>query len=117
VISNWEGWLEPLMLHLEIHVFFDAHTISGHHGIEKPDPRLFQIALDSLGVRADQAAHVGDSLSADVVGARQAGLRAVWIDRSGRTEAPPPADYSRITDLRQLPAILSLGASAGACAD
>src|SRR5215213_7251244 len=77
VISNWEGWLEPLMLHLEIHVFFDAHTISGHHGIEKPDPRIFQIALDSLGVRADQAAHVGDSISADVVGARQAGLRAV----------------------------------------
>ena len=105
VISNWEEWLEQLLLHLEIHTFFGSTTISGTTGIEKPDPRIFTLALDSLGVAPEEAAHVGDSMRADVEGARAAGLVPVLIDRLGQY---PPGDYLRVTDLTHLPTVLGL---------
>ncbi|HEY7064234.1 MAG TPA: HAD-IA family hydrolase [Chloroflexota bacterium] len=108
VISNWEEWLEQLLLHLEIHTFFAARTISGTTGIEKPDPRIFALALESLGVAPEEAAHVGDSVRHDVEGARRAGLTPVLIDREN---AQPPGDYLRVADLTHLPAVLGLGGS------
>ncbi len=114
VISNWEEWLEQLLLHLEIHTYFAATTISGIAGVEKPDPRIFARALESLGVAPEEAAHVGDSLRQDVEGARAAGLLPVLIDRRGAGATPgtagaaPAGDYLRVTDLTQLPAVLGL---------
>ncbi|MBX5489891.1 MAG: HAD-IA family hydrolase [Chloroflexi bacterium] len=105
IISNWESWLEPLLLHLEIHGFFAATAISGHHGVEKPDPRIFELAVASLGVPPAEAAHVGDSVRHDVEGARRAGLVPVLIDRRGQRDG---GDYLCISDLRQLPAVLGL---------
>jgi putative hydrolase of the HAD superfamily len=107
VISNWEEWLEQLLLHLDIRAYFAATIISGRAGIEKPDPRIFALALDSLGVAPAEAAHVGDSLRHDVEGARRAGLRPVLVDREGQAAA---GDYLRVTDLTQLPAVLGLPA-------
>ncbi len=108
VISNWEEWLEQLLLHLEIHPYFASRTISGTTGIEKPDPRIFGLALESLGVAPEEAAHVGDSLRHDVEGARRAGLTPVLVDRRGDL---PPGDYLRVTDLTHLPAVLGLEGS------
>ncbi len=105
VISNWEEWLEQLLLHLDIQTFFAATTISGTTGIEKPDPRIFALALESLGVAPQEAAHVGDSLRHDVEGARAAGLLPVLIDREGKL---PPGDYLRVSDLTHLPDALGL---------
>jgi putative hydrolase of the HAD superfamily len=105
VISNWEEWLEQLLLHLEIHTYFTSRTISGTTGIEKPDLRIFTLALESLGVAPEEAAHVGDSVRHDVEGARRTGLTPVLIDRLGEH---PAGDYLRITDLAHLPAALGL---------
>jgi putative hydrolase of the HAD superfamily len=105
VISNWEEWLEQLLLHLDIARYFDATIISGVHGIEKPDPRIFALALERLGVTAAEAAHVGDSVRHDVEGARNAGLTPVLIDRQGTV---PAGDFLRVTDLTDLPAVLHL---------
>jgi len=111
IISNWEGWLESLLLHLQIRDFFAASVISGHHGVEKPDPRIFELALRGLDVAPAEAAHVGDSVAHDVEGARRAGLLPVLIDRQG---ARAGGEYLRITDLRELPAVLGLDGRAGA---
>jgi putative hydrolase of the HAD superfamily len=62
---------------------FAAIVISADIGIGKPDPRIFQAALDILGVPAAEAVMVGDSLERDIAGARRAGLRTVWLDRAG----------------------------------
>ena len=105
VISNWEEWLEQLLLHLEIARYFGVTIISGVHGVEKPDPRIFALALDRLGVTAAESAHVGDSVRHDVEGARNAGLTPVLIDRLGTA---PEGDYLRVTDLTHLPAVLDL---------
>ena len=62
---------------------FAAIVISGDIGIGKPDPRIFQAALDILGTTAADAVMVGDSIERDIAGARHAGLRGVWLDRAG----------------------------------
>ena len=72
--------------------YFDTLVLAGDHGILKPDPRLFAIALQELNVSADEAVMVGDSWSADVVGARAAGIRVVWFNRFEQL----PADRSEI---------------------
>ncbi|MYS33611.1 HAD-IA family hydrolase [Streptomyces sp. SID4920] len=69
--------------------YFSSVVISGEYGIRKPDPALFQVALDELGV-ADPARSVvtGDCLVSDIGGGARAGLRTVWI-ADGRTRSAP----------------------------
>lgn len=64
---------------------FDALVVEGAFGAGKPDRRVFEHALEATGVAAAEAWHVGDNLYADVGGAQNAGLHAVWIHR-GRLE-------------------------------
>lgn len=68
--------------------FFDPLIVSGDLGIGKPDPAIFQHALERAGVDADSALMVGNSVTHDVAGAQSAGLRAVWVNRTG--ESCPP---------------------------
>ena len=62
---------------------FEFVIDSGEVGVEKPDPRIFQIALDRMGVTAADALYVGDLYEVDVVGARAAGLDVVLLDPYG----------------------------------
>ena len=62
---------------------FEFVIDSGEVGVEKPDPRIFQIALERMGVSAADALYVGDLYEVDVVGARAAGLDVVLLDPSG----------------------------------
>jgi putative hydrolase of the HAD superfamily len=71
--------------------FLDVCVFSDDLELAKPDARLFQAALEGLGVDARLAAFVGDSPHNDIFGARQAGLLAVQI---GHREAPPRTGYS-----------------------
>lgn len=72
------------------------------HGVEKPDPRIFAIALEQAGCAADQLLHVGDSLQSDVLGARRAGIGSIWLNR-GRTpnqsEIRPDLEVSSLLEL------------------
>jgi len=59
-------------------------VVDSHHlGIEKPDPRIFEFALESLGVDASKAVYVGDTVRFDVAGARAAGLYPIHMDPFG----------------------------------
>jgi HAD superfamily hydrolase (TIGR01509 family) len=51
--------------------------------IAKPDPTMFRVSLERLGAQAGEAVVVGDSWSSDVMGARAAGIRAIWFNRRG----------------------------------
>jgi putative hydrolase of the HAD superfamily len=83
LISNFEGWLEELLVELEAGDVFDVSVISGLVGVEKPNPKIYQIALHEAGVEASAAAHVGDSLANDVVPPVNLGMKAVLLDRAG----------------------------------
>ena len=84
---------------------FDVLAISEAEGVAKPDPRIFEAALQRLGCGVDEAVMVGDSWSADVEGAQAARLRAIWLNRSGRA-CPNPALAFEIQALEPLETIV-----------
>ncbi len=80
VISNSNGTIRSLLTRLGLIDRLDFVIDSGEEGVEKPDPRIFQIALARAGVSPRETAYIGDFYSIDVRGARRAGLRAVLLD-------------------------------------
>jgi putative hydrolase of the HAD superfamily len=56
---------------------FDVMVVSGEVGVSKPDPRIFEIALEGLGVGPDEAVMVGNTVSTDVFGGNRVGMRTV----------------------------------------
>lgn len=87
---------------------FQFVVFSQDYGIEKPDPKIFRIALEKAGCSNEQLLHVGDSLSNDVVGAKAAGIRSVWLNRLESTERNTDVDFE-IRSLRELPGLLRYG--------
>lgn len=85
--------------------FFDAVVIAGELGAAKPDPHIFRTACDQLAVPAEQALHVGDRLDVDAVGARDAGLHGVWLDRR-HLEPPATSGVHVIETLSDLPELI-----------
>jgi HAD superfamily hydrolase (TIGR01549 family) len=67
---------------LDIARYFDSIVISEDVGVAKPDPRIFALALERLGAHAHEAVMIGDSLHADIEGARAAGMATVWLNLS-----------------------------------
>lgn len=82
VISNWDYSLFRVLEMFDLDRYFDVVVASRWEGVEKPDPRLFEIAFDRLGAKPNQVMHIGDDLVDDVEGAGNAGARAVLLDRS-----------------------------------
>jgi putative hydrolase of the HAD superfamily len=107
VLSNWEDWLEALLARLEISHYFDFLVISAGVRLEKPDPAIFRAALDRAGVAAEEAVHLGDSLHADVGGARAAGVTPVLLDRRGRYDPARAPGVRIIRSLAEFPAVLA----------
>lgn len=98
VVSNWDCSLPEALAAAGIEV--DHVVASGSSGWSKPDPALFRVALDTLGVAPGRALHVGDTEETDGVGARAAGIDVRIVDRGG---AAAGADtISALTDLLEL---------------
>lgn len=83
VISNANGRIERDLINLGVASWFDSVIDSGTIGCAKPDRRIFQYALDAAGIAPHQALHVGDNPIADVRGALNAGMHAVFFDACG----------------------------------
>lgn len=62
---------------------FEATLAAPQFGRAKPDPSIFLAGCAALGVAPEAAVYVGDDLKLDVIGAQQAGMRAVWLNRGG----------------------------------
>ena len=99
VVSNANGALhrafDRLGLAGDVDVIFDSHL----EGVEKPDPRFFQIALDRSGARAETTMHVGDLFHVDVAGARAAGITPALLDVA---DLYPECDCLRVRSLTEL---------------
>ena len=104
VVSNANGTLRALLDRLGLSPAFDVILDSAVEGVEKPDPRLFELALQRLGAAAGGAVHVGDMYHVDVVGARAAGVRPVLLDEGGLYGE---ADCPRVRSLAELAAHLA----------
>jgi len=98
LISNSDGSVRRLFELLGLDDCFDSFTDSHLCGYEKPDPRIFECAMASLGARPQQSLYVGDIYSIDFLGAQGVGMGAVLMDVAGAYRDTP---YPRVESLRE----------------
>jgi putative hydrolase of the HAD superfamily len=102
IVSNSDGSVENTLAvgglcqvgagtGVEVEFVIDSHVV----GVAKPDPRIFELALERLGVGPDVCVYAGDLIGADVVGARAAGMHPVHIDPYA--ECPQRHDHDHAT--------------------
>ena len=106
IVSNANGKLRVLFERLALAGCVDCLLDSHDEGVEKPDPRFFEIALERSGARRESTIHVGDLYHVDVEGARAAGLRGVLLDEAGLY---PDVDCPRVQSLEELVDQISRG--------
>jgi putative hydrolase of the HAD superfamily len=107
IVSNFYGNLAQVCEDAGIRSLFGVLVDSVDVGCEKPAPRIFQHALDALGVSPAEATFVGDSLPRDMAGARGVGMRHIWLAGAEPSGANPCCrDDRQIRSLRELEAIL-----------
>jgi putative hydrolase of the HAD superfamily len=82
-VSNWDFSLPEVLARCGLADLLDGVVTSAGVGARKPDPRIFEAALDLAGCAAADSLHVGDTPEDDLEGARAAGIRALLIDRDG----------------------------------
>ncbi len=99
VISNSNGTVREKLRRVGLLDYFKLVVDSHEEGVEKPDPRLFRIALERAGAEAEASLYVGDLYHVDVIGARAAGMHAALIDPAGIHADKP---VRRIPDLMAL---------------
>jgi FMN hydrolase / 5-amino-6-(5-phospho-D-ribitylamino)uracil phosphatase len=88
------------------HYFQDAVNAKSV-GVGKPDQRIFQAAAQAAGVAAHEVLHVGDDMALDVLGALDAGMQAVWLNRQGKLWAHEHTQPTlEIASLLELTALL-----------
>jgi putative hydrolase of the HAD superfamily len=97
VLSNWDHSLHRCLEGHGLGAEFDAVFASLEHGVEKPDGRFFQVALDHFGVSPAECFHVGDDPTDDLQGAMGLGIPVALLDRSATSPERPV-----ITSLSQL---------------
>ena len=99
VVSNTQSTLRQAFDRRDLTPLVDLIVASEEEGVEKPNPRLFQIAMERSGADAASTIHCGDMYEVDVVGARSAGLPAVLLDSAGVYDG---VDCPRVASLTEL---------------
>jgi 5'-nucleotidase len=86
--------------------FVDTLITSEDVGAIKPDPAIFAIALQRIGCSAQEVVMLGDAWLADIIGAQRAGIRAVWLNRTG-ISCPDPTLAIELQALEPLETVLA----------
>jgi len=82
--------------------FFDVVVVSGAVNKRKPSAEIFRHALETLGVKAEQAVFVGDTVDADIQGPKAVGMRAIYVERRPQKDAETACPDQTIQNLNQL---------------
>ena len=99
VVSNWDPALPTLLAEVGLAEFFAFILPSAEIGVEKPDGRIFSLALQRLGLEPQEVVHIGDSYEADVVGARAVGITPILLDREDKARYQDVIRIGRLTEL------------------
>lgn len=113
VVSNADGRMEAVLHRVGLARHFEFVIDSHRVGVEKPDARIFEAALERLAIgagapRPEECLYVGDLYAVDVMGARGAGMRPVLLEPFGQY-TDRGLDVARIPDVAALPAWLRTG--------
>lgn len=109
IISNSDGTVEQELHYQGMRGYFERVYDSEVVGVEKPEPRIYELALNDLGLQPEDAVFVGDMFHIDIWGANRVGIPGLHLDPLGLYEEWPGA---HIQDLRQLPGWLKEYAAA-----
>jgi HAD superfamily hydrolase (TIGR01509 family) len=101
VISNADGKIENVLSRCGIADCFESITDSGIVGFEKPRVEIFEAALRTMNVPADQSLYVGDVYSVDYIGATNAGMRAILFDVAGAYRDRPEPRVEKLAQLER----------------
>lgn len=82
--------------------FFRAAVSAREFGVGKPDPRIFHAAAGAVDVQPEQVLHVGDDATLDVLGALNAGMQAVWVNREDHLWPHEQQAHLTVTNLTEL---------------
>ena len=118
LVSNFYGNLQAVLAGFNLTECFEAVIESARVGVRKPDPAIFALALDTLHLAPSEVVVVGDSYDKDIVPAKAAGCRAVWLKGEGWTdethdESLPDAIISDLSRLLTLRAAINTPAEKG----
>ena len=106
VVTNGKINLQrPRVMNSKIAEYIDDIIVSEEAGADKPNPKIFEILLERAGLKSEQVLMVGDSLDKDVLGAHNAGIRAVWFNQDGLkndTEIVPEYEIDSLMKLKEL---------------
>ncbi|KMK76178.1 HAD family hydrolase [Alkalihalobacillus pseudalcaliphilus] len=103
LLTNGSPQLQNTKLSItpELKPYFEKIIISGDFGKGKPEPAIFQYALDEMNLEKDEVMMVGDNLMTDILGANRVGIRSVWLNREKKemNEVKPNDEISDLHDL------------------
>lgn len=116
LVSNtgrtWGRFLRQVHERLGIARYFEVRVFSDEVGVRKPGRAIFERALDELRLPPAAVVHVGDDVTADIAGARRAGLKSVWYNTGFWPGASTREADAEIHDFAELPPTLARWRSA-----
>ena len=104
LVSNFYGNIATVLQEFKLDGIFDTIIESAVMGVRKPDPQIFTLGVEALGMQPDEVVVVGDSMDKDIIPAAKAGCHTIWFKGEGWTNDPideSPAGKV-ITDLTQI---------------
>ncbi len=104
LVSNFYGNIATVLREFSLDGIFDTIIESAVVGVRKPDPRIFTLGVEALGLQPDEVVVVGDSMDKDIIPASQAGCHTVWFKGEGWTDDPVDATLAGqvITSLNEI---------------
>jgi len=106
LVSNFYGNVETVLADFRLRQYFQSVIESAVVGVRKPDPRIFALGVEALGLKAGEVLVVGDSLKKDILPAESLGCRVAWLKGKGWTPeedaAVHPSVIGSLADLLPL---------------
>jgi putative hydrolase of the HAD superfamily len=104
LVSNFYGNIATVLKEFKLDGIFDTIIESAVVGVRKPDPKIFTLGVEALGMQPDEVVVVGDSMDKDIIPASKAGCHTVWFKGEGWTNDPVDETNAErvITLLKQL---------------
>ena len=104
LVSNFYGNIAVVLREFGFEGLFDHIIESAVVGVRKPDPQIFTLGVEALGLRPEEVTVVGDSIDKDIIPAKKAGCQTVWFKGEGWTDDPVDESVPDriITNLKEL---------------
>ena len=104
LVSNFYGNIQTVLREFNLDGIFSQIIESAVVGVRKPNPRIFTLGVDALGLKPEEVIVVGDSIDKDIIPARDAGCHTIWFKGEGWTDDPVDETIPQkvVTDLSQL---------------